>query len=101
MNLTPGMILHTNYQPCRYVITNVAGPCTCARYLDQMNTEHPRASQPHYHLTCRLLNNEREGDFYLNGYRPDGSNVWSSDRLTFEGLAQGVTGDLFSGMALQ
>ena len=42
--------------------------------------------------------NHRYDNSYLNGYREDGTNVWSDDVLFFEGMAQGVTGDLFGAM---
>ena len=84
MSLTVGMIVSTSYRTGPYIIKKVSGPCTCARYLDQISGS-TRESETHFHLTCGLRNAEREGDFYLNGYRPDGSNVWSCDRLTFHG----------------
>ncbi|MCX7660866.1 MAG: hypothetical protein N2040_09995, partial [Caldimonas manganoxidans] len=40
-------------------------------------------SEPHYHLTCHSdrTNAGRPGLVWLNGYRLDGTNVWSGDRL--------------------
>lgn len=84
-----GEIVRTNYGSGPYRIVAVDGPCTCRSYDDDINHWHSAGSQPHYHLTCvdtwkpvgkRRLANKYS---YLNGYRHDGTNVWSDDYLIF------------------
>lgn len=100
MNLQPGMIVRTSYGTGPYRIREVVGPCTCPSFIDQINEANPPSSEPHFHLVCdwagpRVGGRKYECSF-LNGYRPDGTSVWSGDRLIFDGLAVGTTGDLFA-----
>lgn len=101
MKLQAAAIVRTNYGTGPYIIKSVYGPCRCSDYLDYINLAEPPRSEPHYHLTCEHVGTSEVGGLkaspsYLGGYRPDGSNVWSDDRLVFEGVAEGVTGDLFA-----
>lgn len=89
-----------------YRITKVSGPCTCAHILIQINHmgEKLPEFEPHFHMTCiwegpKFPGSKHRYDAdYLNYYREDGTNVFSDDVLFFEGMAQGVTGDLFGAM---
>lgn len=93
--LRVGEIIRTSYDTGPYVIIALDGPCTCPSYLDHING-HDHPSEPHWHITCKLHGvAEDRKDYWLNGYRPDGTCVWSRDHLIFEGPARGVTLDLF------
>lgn len=95
--LVVGRIVSTNYNTGPYVIREVSGPCTCPEYLASLGPNAPR-SEPHYHLTVEDLDppkGKRDIRSWLNGYRPDGTNVWSKDRLTFGDLVRGAQQDLF------
>lgn len=72
--LTVGQWVKTSYGTGPYRITKVYGPCRC---VDEWADGDAYRSEPHYHLLCRK-EGDRE-DYYLNGYRPDGSSVWSDD----------------------
>lgn len=105
--LCVGALVRTSCDTGPYRITELHGPCTCAHILTQINRMWEKelpASEPHFHLTCIWEgakfpgSNHRYDNSYLNGYREDGTNVWSDDVLFFEGMAQGVTGDLFGAM---
>lgn len=79
-----GETVLTSYGSGPYRINKVQGPCTCPEYLESINVKNPKPSEPHYHLTCsRRESSKSNGDFYLNGYRNDGTNVWSQDYLIF------------------
>ena len=81
-------IVKTNYDTGPYVIREVIGPSTEPSYLDHINgVEKP--SEPHFYIRCRLVGNPNGGDYWLNGYRLDGTNVWSGDRLELVGEAPG------------
>lgn len=96
-----GDIVRTSYNTGPYVIKRIFGPCTCESYLgslERLVKRVPRESEAHFHLTCAPVGGYR-GECYLNGYRPDGTNVWSSDRLIFESVAnipRGQSYDLFA-----
>jgi len=101
MKLQIGGIVRTNYETGPYRITDCFGPCRCPHPVAQINFENPPASEPHYHLTCtsaleRSGSARHDTESYLAGYRLDGTSVWSSDYLIFEGMARGVTLDLFA-----
>lgn len=92
-------VVRTNYGTGPYRITRIDGPCTCADYVAHIDGN-DTPSEPHFHLTCvwagapRRGRDER-GNYWLNGYRADGTSVWSDDRLLFDGTATGYSGDLF------
>lgn len=104
--LCVGALVRTSHDTGPYRITEVHGPCTCAHIMAQINRmgEELPASEPHYHLVCKWAgatfpgSNHAYADSYLNWYREDGTNIFSDDTLVFEGMAQGVTGDLFGAM---
>jgi hypothetical protein len=85
-------VVRTSYGTGPYRITHVSEPCTCAEYLRSINGD-DSPSEPHHHITCTPI--DGKGDCWLNGYRADGTSVWRDDRLVFDGVAQGFTGDLF------
>lgn len=93
-----GEIVRTNYGTGPYRITEIDGPCVCPEYVGLINGD-ASPSEPHYHLTCAWAGPIVRGivpkESYLSGYRPDGTNVWCDDKLSFEGAAPGVTSDLF------
>lgn len=83
----------TSYGTGPYVIEHMHGPCTCVSFLDMLNYRGSGplpTSEPHYHLTCSCPG--ISGTYYLNGYRRDGSNVWSLDRVFRIGRAKGQLG---------
>lgn len=84
-------IVRTSYGTGPYVITELSGPCSC-----NCSDERPHSTEPHYHIECQLVDRSRRGPYWLNGYRLDGTNVWSRDRLAFEGLAPGASANLFT-----
>lgn len=97
MNLIPGAIVRTNYGTGPFRIKSVLGPCTCPRYSD-FCSHVDKPSPAHFHLVCDSAEDDDrrpQGPFYLNGYRDDGSCVWSGDRLIFEGVAKGTQLGLF------
>lgn len=72
-----GAVVRTSYGSGPYVVLSVHGPCNCPEYLRHINgVDAP--SEPHYHLTCRSEDGARA---WLNGYRLDGTSVWSDDRI--------------------
>lgn len=93
--LRPGAVIRTNYGTGPYVVEHVSGPCRCPSYLDTINClggdvgepGGPTPSDKHFHLTVRpsdpqhLVNRRGKGTMWLNGYRPDGTSVWSDDRI--------------------
>lgn len=87
----PLNIVTTNYGTGPYVITEVYGPCECPEYLRHLDGD-DSPSEPHYHLTCRHAELPGQGDYWLNGYRLDGTNVWCDDRLSLIGEAPGQIG---------
>lgn len=84
--LAVGALVRTSYGTGPYVVTRVSGPCTCPEYVRSLDGDQT-PSEPHYHLECRdaaapsRRRGSDSGPSYLNGYRPDGSNVWRRDRL--------------------
>ncbi|HSH28963.1 MAG TPA: hypothetical protein VK971_03560 [Thiohalobacter sp.] len=87
--LRPGRTVSTSYGSGPYRIVEVSGPCTCPSYMDTLELgEAAPPSAPHFHLTCRRADGcKPKGPYYLNGYRADGTCVWSQDRLIFHGQA--------------
>jgi hypothetical protein len=93
-----GDLVKTSHGTGPYVIKSVYGPCTCASYVDTINMCNPPASESHFHIACAHPDG-KGGDYCLNGYRADGTSVWSSDRLIFDGAAEiprGQNFDLFA-----
>lgn len=96
MSFQVGGIVRTNYNTGPYQVSEIEGPCTCPEYVRNLDGDET-PSEPHYHLTCiGMVGHEKGKTYWLNGHRPDGSSVWSNDRLIFDGVAPGVTLDLFS-----
>lgn len=89
----PLNVVRTNYGTGPYIIETVDGPCTCAEYLRHIDGD-DSPSEPHFHLTCRLAPGAigGGGNYWLNGYRLDGTSVWSNDRLELVGAAAGQLG---------
>ena len=89
MNIVhPLNIVKTNYDTGPYVITEVIGPSTEPSFVCQINGDET-PSEPHFHIKCRHVRNPDGGDYWLNGYRLDGTSVWSDDRLELVGEAPG------------
>lgn len=83
-----GNIVSTNYDTGPYVITRITGPHTTPSALDEINGN-DTPSEPHYNMTCEIVEHPQRGEYYLNGYRLDGTNVWSQDRLILQGHTTG------------
>jgi hypothetical protein len=81
-----GDVVRTSYGTGPYLITEIEGPCTCAAYLRHLDGDES-PSEPHYHLTCEMVDEPRKGSYWLNGYRLDGTSVWSGDRVEKVGAA--------------
>lgn len=95
--LVIGRQVSTNYNTGPYIIKHVYGPCTCSEYVRSLSGD-KTPSEPHYHLTVLEANppkGKRDITGYLAGFRGDGTNVWSDDRLIFGDLAPGTQQDLF------
>lgn len=82
-------MVRTNYGTGPYLVTEVSEVCTCPRYHDMLALgDQAPPSEPHYHLVCRAADRvgkrkrDGAGTYYLGGYRPDGTCVWSKDRIT-------------------
>ena len=101
-----GQLVQPSYGENIYRITDISGPCTCPEYLRHIDGD-DTPSDEHYHLTCvvaartdgrsdLVLRAGRPIVGYLNGYRPDGTNVWGLGDLTFHGIAERITPDLFA-----
>lgn len=106
-----GAVVKTNYGTGPYKITKMHGPCTCPTYVDSINMENPPPTREHYHLTCRIVGEEKRGDDYYLGYLDlngrsvveDKSLAMSGDFLIFLGdepaLDIGETADMFAEVA--
>lgn len=68
------------YETRPYRLIDVDGPCTCPEYIRHIDGD-DTPSEHHYHATCVGVGWGR-GEYYLAGYRLDGTNVWTDDRLT-------------------
>lgn len=107
MEISKGAIVRTNYGTGPYEITEVQGPCICPEYIASLDATYEKPappSHPHYHFICKELNypkNRRpcDNEFYLGGYRLDGTSVWDRDRLIIEGFASEVQLELFEGVS--
>jgi hypothetical protein len=77
-----GKTVRTSYGSGPYLVTAVAAPCTCVKYLASLEGD-KTSSESHVHLVCREDGDTK--DSYLGGYRLDGTNVWSDDTLTILG----------------
>lgn len=86
-----GSSVRTSYGTGPFTVTEIHGPCTCPEYVRGLSGDRTPSEQ-HYHLTCL---DERGKQAWLNGYRADGSNVWSKDTLEVLGVAPGQNLDLF------
>ena len=97
MPLRIGEVVITNYGTGPYRIVEISEPCNCPRYEDEISMPNAPASESHYHLTCRPIKegSNNRGPCYLNGFRQDGTNVWSDDILVFEGAEKNMTPDMF------
>lgn len=100
MTICVGDIVLTNYDTGPYVIVEIFGPRTAPHYLDQINGV-DSDSEPHYSFRCGWAGPRAEGqhysdDYWLNGYRLDGSSIWDGDRLTVTGHKTGVQLDLLA-----
>lgn len=97
--LEVGALIRTNYGTGPYVVESVDGPCDCPEYVRSLDGDNS-PSEPHYHLTVRDADRPAGhgrrkmtgGQSYLGGYRPDGSSVWSRDRIE---LLEAVQARLF------
>lgn len=78
--LRRGNIIRTNYNTGPYVITRVTGPCRCPEHVRSLEGDRT-PSEPHFHITCKVPDAPDRGDYWLSGYRTDGTSVWSDDRL--------------------
>lgn len=100
MTICAGDIVITNYDTGPYVIAEIFGPSTAPHYLDHINGI-DRDSEPHYSFRCGWAGPRADGhnysdNYWLNGYRLDGSSVWGDDRLTVTGHKPGVQLDLLT-----
>ena len=85
MTLCIGEIVRTSYNTGPYRIVRATGPHTSPSYLDSINGI-DRPSEPHFCLVCvwagpvfeRGARKSKE-EYYLNGYRLDGTSVWGDD----------------------
>lgn len=71
--LRRGNIIRPSYSAGPYVITDVGDPC--------IKTDCVESGEEHFHITCQAPGHPEQGSYWLNGYRSDGTNVWSDDRL--------------------
>jgi len=99
-NICVGDIVATSYGTGPYYIAEIHGPCTSPHFLDQINGV-DRDSEPHYYFRCGWAGSMAEGhnyqeDYHLNGYRLDGSSVWSNDHLVVVGHKSGIQLDLLA-----
>lgn len=75
-----GAVVATSYGSGPYRVIRMIEDCTCASVHEPLSS----VSEPHSHLTCVPLDRRRptKADHcWLNGYRPDGTSVWSSDQI--------------------
>lgn len=95
-----GDIVQTNDGTGPYYIAEIHGPSTRPHFLGEINgIDTP--SEPHFYFRCGWAGAIAEGhiyeeNYFLNGYRLDGTNVWSDDRLTVIGQQAGVQLDLLA-----
>lgn len=98
-----GDIVKTNYGTGPYYIAEIFGPSTEPHFLGHINGIDIE-SDPHFGFRCGWAGSRADGhkyeeNYWLNGYRMDGTNVWSDDRLTVIGQQAGVQLDLLAGSA--
>ena len=101
MTLCIGEIVRTSYHTGPMRIIRACGPYTDPSFIDQINSmgRPLPPSEPHFCLVCEyvlLVPGRKPGMGYLNGYRLDGTSVWSDDYLIFESVTQGVNLQLFA-----
>lgn len=81
-NLRVGARIVTSYCTGPYLIKSMSGPCTCSTFVDEINGRaHPTDS--HYHLTLRMADNPKGGNYWINHVRADGTIVGTQDTVTF------------------
>lgn len=86
-------IVRTSYGTGPYRITGFSGPHMSPSYINTLDGD-DTPSEPHYDITCTHI--VSGGEYYLNGYRADGTSVETDDKLFFDGLAPGSNGDMFA-----
>jgi len=89
-----GNIVRTNYGTGPYLITHVSNPCTCPACMKHLDGD-DSPSERHYHMTCCDPRNTAD-KYWLNGYRLDGTSVWSSDRVDVVGVGRNIQMELFA-----
>lgn len=94
-----GDIVSTSYGTGPFYIAEIFGPSTRPHFLAQINGI-DCDSDPHFYFRCGwagpMVGDHRyEEDYYLNGYRLDGTSVWNDDTLTVIGHKSGVQLGLF------
>ena len=98
MTLCIGEVVRTSYGTGPYRVVRATGPNTSPSFLDSINGI-DRPSEPHFNLVCHDINSlpgRKSRESYLNGYRLDGTSVWSDDFLIFESVTVGVNLRLFA-----
>ncbi len=93
-----GKLIRTSYESGPYIVVAVDAACDCPDYLDEIDgpdsnpeigypAPDPPASEAHVHLVCHKPDHRKKGtkenEYYLGGYRLDGTSVWSNDRIIF------------------
>jgi hypothetical protein len=84
--LVIGAIVRTSYGTGPYVIRHVSGPEVGERKIGQFN-------MMLHGYGCGV------GEYFLNGYRQDGTHCRTKDFLIFEGFEPNCNADLFSEFA--
>ena len=74
--VTAGHYVKTSYGTGHYLITDIQGPCNCTEFIAHLSGSNA-PSESHFHITVE----GQTGTSWLNGYRLDGTSVWSSDTL--------------------
>lgn len=109
--LSTGKVVKTGYGTGPYKITNMHWPCICPTYVDRINMDNPPPTREHFHLTCRIVGEERRGDdCYLTHIDRNGRSVVEDKGLAMHGsyliflddavaLGFGETADMFGGAA--
>ena len=74
--LAVGNWVQTSYHTGPFLIIETSGPCTCPEYVASLDGD-DTPSEAHFHMTLASPGHKRPS--YLNGYRKDGTSVWSDD----------------------
>lgn len=72
--LSRGNIVRTSYGTGPYKIDTISGPCSCAEFTRDT------PSDPHYHATCKSIDEGQAGTYHLGGYRLDGTSTWTDEQ---------------------